>query len=233
MPNVKAIYGDKLIYCDRPYGALEGADGLAIVTEWQEFRNPDFEVMRRLLREHGDLRRPQSLRAEDSGELRLHLLLHRPHADHRGEIAPAAKREKRTIVDIRNLPCSLFRFRCPFFRLSHTRTATPKRPASRASPPTLRLGHRTQHSRPSGGTASAAPPAHPATRYRRVTALLRCAPALPGHGQQTGRPGRRTCSNSSCVAWMSASAAGRRITGNVMCRPRTGPGLCATVCRHR
>ena len=44
-------YGDRLTYCDRPYGALEGADGLAIVTEWQEFRNPDFEVMRRLLRE--------------------------------------------------------------------------------------------------------------------------------------------------------------------------------------
>jgi UDPglucose 6-dehydrogenase len=51
MTNVKAIYGDRLAYCDRPYGALEGADGLAIVTEWQEFRNPDFEVMRRLLRE--------------------------------------------------------------------------------------------------------------------------------------------------------------------------------------
>jgi UDPglucose 6-dehydrogenase len=51
MPNVRAVYGDKLAYCDRPYGALEGADGLAIVTEWQEFRNPDFEIMRRLLRE--------------------------------------------------------------------------------------------------------------------------------------------------------------------------------------
>jgi UDPglucose 6-dehydrogenase len=51
LANVKALYGDKLRYCDRPYGALEGADGLAIVTEWQEFRNPDFEVMRRLLRE--------------------------------------------------------------------------------------------------------------------------------------------------------------------------------------
>jgi UDPglucose 6-dehydrogenase len=49
--NVKALYGNKLVYCDRPYGALEGADGLVIVTEWQEFRNPDFEVMRRLLRE--------------------------------------------------------------------------------------------------------------------------------------------------------------------------------------
>jgi UDPglucose 6-dehydrogenase len=50
MANVRAEYGDKLSYCDRPYGALEGADGLAIVTEWQEFRNPDFEVMRRLLK---------------------------------------------------------------------------------------------------------------------------------------------------------------------------------------
>jgi UDPglucose 6-dehydrogenase len=51
MANVRAIYGDKLVYCDRPYGAVEGADALAIVTEWQEFRRPDFEVMRRLLRQ--------------------------------------------------------------------------------------------------------------------------------------------------------------------------------------
>ncbi len=51
MANVRALYGDRLVYCDRPYGALEGADGLAIVTEWQEFRRPDFEVMRRLLRQ--------------------------------------------------------------------------------------------------------------------------------------------------------------------------------------
>jgi UDPglucose 6-dehydrogenase len=50
MANVRATYGDQLSYSDRPYGALEGADGLIIVTEWQEFRNPDFEVMRRLLR---------------------------------------------------------------------------------------------------------------------------------------------------------------------------------------
>jgi UDPglucose 6-dehydrogenase len=49
--NVKALYGDKLVYCDKPYGALEGADGLVIVTEWQEFRNPNFEVMRHLLAE--------------------------------------------------------------------------------------------------------------------------------------------------------------------------------------
>ncbi len=50
LANVKAIYGSKLTYCDRPYGALEQADALAIVTEWNEFRNPDFEVMSRLMR---------------------------------------------------------------------------------------------------------------------------------------------------------------------------------------
>ncbi len=49
--NVRAIYGNCLVYCDRPYGALEQADALAVVTEWSEFRNPDFEVMRRLLSE--------------------------------------------------------------------------------------------------------------------------------------------------------------------------------------
>ena len=49
MANVRAMYGERLVYADRPYGALEGADGLAVVTEWPEFRNPDFEVMRRLL----------------------------------------------------------------------------------------------------------------------------------------------------------------------------------------
>jgi len=51
LKNVRDIYGDKLTYCDRPYSALEGADGLVIVTEWQEFRHPDFFVMKRLLRE--------------------------------------------------------------------------------------------------------------------------------------------------------------------------------------
>jgi UDPglucose 6-dehydrogenase len=51
LANVRALYGDRLVYCDRPYGALEGADGLAIVTEWPEFCHPDFEIMRRLMRE--------------------------------------------------------------------------------------------------------------------------------------------------------------------------------------
>src|SRR5581483_518628 len=51
LPNLRALYGDRLTYCDRPYGALEQADALAIVTEWGEFRNPNFEVMLGLLRQ--------------------------------------------------------------------------------------------------------------------------------------------------------------------------------------
>jgi UDPglucose 6-dehydrogenase len=49
--NVRPLYSDRVAYCDRPYGALEQADALAVVTEWNEFRNPDFEVMRRLMRQ--------------------------------------------------------------------------------------------------------------------------------------------------------------------------------------
>ena len=50
LDNVRAIYGERLTYCDLPYGTLEQADALVIATEWNEFRNPDFEVISRLLR---------------------------------------------------------------------------------------------------------------------------------------------------------------------------------------
>ena len=50
MENVKRVFGDRISYCDRAYGTSEGADALAIVTEWQEFRNIDFEVLRRLMK---------------------------------------------------------------------------------------------------------------------------------------------------------------------------------------
>ncbi len=51
MNNVRADYGDKLTYCDRPYDALNGADGLIVVTEWPEFRQPDFELLKSQLRD--------------------------------------------------------------------------------------------------------------------------------------------------------------------------------------
>jgi len=39
-----------LTYCNGPYEALEGADALLIATEWQEFRSPDFDRIRKLLK---------------------------------------------------------------------------------------------------------------------------------------------------------------------------------------
>jgi UDPglucose 6-dehydrogenase len=39
-----------LTLVDQQYGALEGADALALVTEWRPFRHPDFDAMRRLMR---------------------------------------------------------------------------------------------------------------------------------------------------------------------------------------
>lgn len=50
MENVKKIFGDKIEYAESPYGALMDADALMIMTEWPVFRNPDFEVVNRLLK---------------------------------------------------------------------------------------------------------------------------------------------------------------------------------------
>jgi len=47
MENTKRIFGGELTYFDRPMDALDGADALAINTEWSEFRRPDFAEMRR------------------------------------------------------------------------------------------------------------------------------------------------------------------------------------------
>ncbi len=41
----------RLSYADSPIAALEGADALVIVTEWKEFRSPDFDDLRKRLRQ--------------------------------------------------------------------------------------------------------------------------------------------------------------------------------------
>jgi UDPglucose 6-dehydrogenase len=50
MENVRGQYGDKLTYAATPLEALEGAEALAILTEWGEFRHPDFAAMKAALR---------------------------------------------------------------------------------------------------------------------------------------------------------------------------------------
>jgi UDPglucose 6-dehydrogenase len=52
MPECLRIYGERadLTLCATGPEALQGADALAIVTEWQEFRSPDFEQIKSALR---------------------------------------------------------------------------------------------------------------------------------------------------------------------------------------
>src|SRR5687768_6808844 len=50
MKVAKTIFGSKVQYAENGYSALAGADALALVTEWNEFREPDYERMRSLMR---------------------------------------------------------------------------------------------------------------------------------------------------------------------------------------
>lgn len=50
MKVAQGIFGGKVQYARRNYDALKGADALAVVTEWQEFREPDFARMKKLMR---------------------------------------------------------------------------------------------------------------------------------------------------------------------------------------
>jgi UDPglucose 6-dehydrogenase len=49
-PTARQLFGSRVTLCEKSYEALSGADGLAIVTEWNEFREPDFAKMRQLMR---------------------------------------------------------------------------------------------------------------------------------------------------------------------------------------
>lgn len=49
LENIKEIYGDKIQYAADPYSCLDGSNCLAIMTEWNVFRTPDFNKIRDLL----------------------------------------------------------------------------------------------------------------------------------------------------------------------------------------
>jgi UDPglucose 6-dehydrogenase len=68
MTVARSIFGSKVTYAENNYAALTGADALVIVTEWNEFREPDFARMRKLMRapvifDGRNLYRPEQIRA--------------------------------------------------------------------------------------------------------------------------------------------------------------------------
>jgi UDPglucose 6-dehydrogenase len=48
--TARGVFGDRITLCDKGYDALTGADALAVVTEWNTFREPDFARMRAQMR---------------------------------------------------------------------------------------------------------------------------------------------------------------------------------------
>ena len=68
MENVKSQLGDTVEYCDHHYDCIINANCLAIVTEWNEFRTPDFSYMKLKMKQPvifdgRNLYDPQKLRA--------------------------------------------------------------------------------------------------------------------------------------------------------------------------
>jgi UDPglucose 6-dehydrogenase len=50
IPVAKRLFGSRIAFARHSYDALVGADALALVTEWSEFREPDFARMKKLMR---------------------------------------------------------------------------------------------------------------------------------------------------------------------------------------
>lgn len=50
MESAQFIFGDKIVYAKSSYAALENADAMLLLTEWNEFRRPDFERIKSLLK---------------------------------------------------------------------------------------------------------------------------------------------------------------------------------------
>jgi len=51
MAHARAIVGNRIDYAETNYEALAGADALVVVTDWNEYRHPDFERVKRTLKQ--------------------------------------------------------------------------------------------------------------------------------------------------------------------------------------
>ena len=51
LDNARRIFGNRISYHKTNYEALTGADALIILTEWNEFRHPNFQRIRSMLKE--------------------------------------------------------------------------------------------------------------------------------------------------------------------------------------
>ncbi len=50
MDTARAVFGDTVVWCETMYEAARGADALLLVTEWKEFRLPDWDAVAALMK---------------------------------------------------------------------------------------------------------------------------------------------------------------------------------------
>ncbi len=43
LDSARRIFGDRVVYCEREYEALEDADALVVMTDWLDYRNPNMQ----------------------------------------------------------------------------------------------------------------------------------------------------------------------------------------------
>jgi UDPglucose 6-dehydrogenase len=51
MAHARALIGNRIDYAETNYEALTGADALVVITDWNEYRHPDFERVKRTLKQ--------------------------------------------------------------------------------------------------------------------------------------------------------------------------------------
>jgi UDPglucose 6-dehydrogenase len=51
LSHAKTLIGNRIDYAETNYEALAGADALVVVTDWNEYRHPDFERVKRTLKQ--------------------------------------------------------------------------------------------------------------------------------------------------------------------------------------
>ncbi len=66
--GARRVFGDRITFCERAQEAVQGADALIVVTEWNEFREPDFEKLKARMRRPAvfdgrNIYNPQAVRA--------------------------------------------------------------------------------------------------------------------------------------------------------------------------
>ena len=50
MPSARSVFGDSVVYCNDIYDVASGADAVALLTEWKQFRIPDWTRLRKVMR---------------------------------------------------------------------------------------------------------------------------------------------------------------------------------------